>query len=269
MSKFVATGTYLDRILANTRREVEERKHVVPEESLRERYAGLPAPISLAQSLKRNGVQVIAEFKRASPSKGEIVPGASAAQIATEYLEGGAAAISVLTDGTFFQGSLTDLEEIATLAHRHNVPRPVLRKDFAIDPYQIHEARAHGADAILLIAAALNDVQIEELTSTARSLGLDILVEVHDEHELQRVLPLAPEIVGVNNRDLRTFEVTLETTEALAPKIPSGVVLVGESGIHSRADVDRLAKSGVHAVLVGESLMRKDDRVAALRELTS
>ena len=159
------------------------------------------------------------------------------------------------------------MHKVAALAHAQDIPRPVLRKDFVVDEYQIFEARAAGADAVLLIVAALSDDELKALARTAKNYGVDVLVEVHDEDELRRALRISPDIVGINNRDLRTFNVDLATTERLAPKIPEGVVIVGESGVNSAADVHRLQQAGVDAVLVGESLMRNPDRVVALREL--
>jgi indole-3-glycerol phosphate synthase len=263
-----ATGTYLDRILENTAGDVRRRIGAAPVESLHELVAAQREPVSLAAALTVTAeIAIIAEFKRASPSRGEIAPGVAAAEIAADYLRGGCAALSVLTDERFFQGSLADLREVAALAHEAAPARPLLRKDFIISPYQVLEARAHGADAILLIVAALQDAQLRELHDQALELGMGILVEVHDEGELERALAASPVIIGINNRDLRTFEVDLGVTERLAPRVPDGIAVVGESGIHSRADILRLAAAGVDAVLVGESLMRRQDRASAVREL--
>lgn len=268
MSSRIRTGTYLDRILENTEREVKARKRMIPEAEIkyvaRERRG---RTVSLVESLRADGVSVIAEVKRASPSKGAIAGDIVATDVAAEYLAGGCAAISVLTDEKFFGGSLDDLHQVANLAHADAQPRPVLRKDFVIDAYQIYEARAAGADAVLLIVAALTDAELASLSRTAMNYGVDTLVEVHDEEELRRALRINPSIVGINNRNLRTFEVDLATTERLAPKIPDGVIVVGESGVSSHADVERLAAAGCDAVLVGETLMRKPDRAAAIREL--
>ncbi|HEX2280251.1 MAG TPA: indole-3-glycerol phosphate synthase TrpC, partial [Thermomicrobiales bacterium] len=218
-------------------------------------------------ALGSSGIGVIAEIKRASPSKGVIAENIVAAEVARDYLNGGCAAISVLTDETFFGGSLDDLHQVAALAHAQPSPVPVLRKDFVIDEYQIYEARAAGADAVLLIVAALSDDELFRLQRTATNFGVDTLVEVHNEEELRRALRINPPVVGINNRDLRTFEVDLATTERLAPLIPDGVIVVGESGIRTRDDVERLAAAGVDAVLVGETLMRQVDRAAAIGEL--
>lgn len=267
MSSRTRTGTYLDRILENTQRELAERKRRISEADIRYIARERSRNVSFFDALKASGTNVIAEIKRASPSKGPIAPDMVATDVAADYLAGGCAAISVLTDEQFFGGSLDDLHQVSTLAHGDAQPRPVLRKDFVIDAYQIYEARAAGADAILLIVAALDDDELSSLARTARNYGIDALVEVHDEDELRRALRVGPEIIGINNRDLRSFKVDLGTTERLAPLVPEGVVIVGESGIQTRADVERLEAAGVDAVLVGESLMRQPDRQAALREL--
>ncbi len=212
-------------------------------------------------------MSVIAEFKRASPSKGLIAGNVDPGDIVPDYIHGGCAAISVLTDEKFFQGTLADLEMASAISGPGASRKPVLRKDFVISKYQIVEARAHGADAILLIVAALADEQLAELHEFAAHLGMDALVEVHDADELQRALAISPRVVGINNRDLRTFEVDLAATERIAPLVPDGIAIVGESGVGSREDVLRLGRAGVDAVLVGESLMRKADRAAAVREL--
>lgn len=267
MATPIQTGTYLDRILANTAEELAERRSTVPLRELELQARAVPPALDMAQALRTGRVEVIAEVKRTSPSKGEIAPGIGAAAVARDYLAGGAAAISVLTDEKFFRGSLDDLREVAELAHADAQPRPVMRKDFVIDAYQIVEARAAGADAVLLIVAGLADGQLAELHAAALDYGLSVLVEIHDEAELERALKIAPRLLGINNRDLRTFNVDLATTERLAPQISSEITIVGESGIASHADLERLGRSAVHAVLVGESLMRRSDRAAALREL--
>jgi indole-3-glycerol phosphate synthase len=267
MATPIQTGTYLDRILANTAKELADRKSTVPLSVLEGQARELPPALDLAQALRTGRVEVIAEIKRASPSKGEIAPGIVAVDVARDYLAGGAAAISVLTDERFFRGSLDDLRAVAKLAHADASPRPVLRKDFVIDTYQIVEARAAGADAVLLIVAGLSDGQLAELHAAALANGVSVLVEIHDEAELERALRITPRLLGINNRDLRTFNVDLATTERLAPQIPTEITIVGESGIANHADLARLGRAGVHAVLVGESLMRQADRAAALREL--
>jgi indole-3-glycerol phosphate synthase len=207
---------------------------------------------------------VIAEIKKASPSKGVLAPEFHPAAIARLYEEGGAAALSVLTDEKHFQGSLSDLE----LA-RGAASLPVLRKDFTIDAYHVHQAAAYGADAILLIAAILSERQMRDFRELADRYRMAALVEVHDEEELKPALASGARIIGVNNRNLHTFEVSLETSLRLADKIPSGVVKVAESGIHSSADVQRLRAAGYQAFLVGEHLMKSGDPVGALRALTA
>jgi indole-3-glycerol phosphate synthase len=205
---------------------------------------------------------IIAEIKKASPSKGVLSEKFDPAAIARLYAAGGAAALSVLTDREFFQGSLADLE-----AARDSISVPVLRKDFTIDEFHVVEAAAHGADVILLIAAVLEEADLRKFRELAASYQLAALVEVHDEEELDRALASGAEIIGVNNRNLHTFEVTLETSLRLAEKIPSGIVKVSESGIHSSSDIKRLR--GFNGFLVGEHLMKSPDPAAALRELQS
>ncbi len=264
---FVATGTVLDRILARTAADVAARKAAAPLEALKAGAAGRPAPVSLRQALSGPGVAVIAEIKRASPSRGTFPVAVDPPDVAAAYLDGGAAALSVLTDEPFFQGSLADLRAASTIAHDHPHPAPVLRKDFMLDRYQVHEAYAHGADAILLIVAALDDVTLADLRDEAAALGMDALVEVHDEAELERALAMGATLIGVNNRDLHTFEVDLATTERLAGRIPADVMLIAESGVFGRPDVERLGRAGAAAVLVGEGLIVQPDRAAAVRAL--
>ena len=215
-----------------------------------------------AGALANNAPAVIAEIKKASPSKGVLAEEFDPVRIATVYVQGGAAALSVLTDERFFQGSLDHLT-----AARAALPPPVLRKDFTLEPFHVFEAAAHGADAILLIAALLDDRQLRQLRELAESLGLAALVEIHDQHELVRAVASGARIIGVNNRDLRTFQVRLETSIELADLIPAGVIKVSESGIHSHADVARLQAAGYNAFLVGEHLMKSSDPANALREL--
>jgi indole-3-glycerol phosphate synthase len=220
-----------------------------------------------AGALRRdNGVALIAEVKKASPSAGVIVENFDAIQIAREHEAGGASALSVLTDEKFFQGRIEYLQQI-----RDAVKLPLLRKDFIINELQIYQSIARGADAILLIAAILDDVQLKGLRELAGQMRLAVLVEVHDEAELDRALASGAEIIGVNNRDLRDFSVSLATTEELAAKLKRGMcgkyMLVAESGIHTRADVERVAKAGANAILVGESLMRSGDIAGKVKEL--
>jgi indole-3-glycerol phosphate synthase len=261
------TSTYLDRILAQTARDLDQRRQRMPIHELEELAARQPAPSSLSAALRAPGVQVIAEMKRASPSRGLIAPDAQVAHVAQAYLEGGAAALSVLTDTPFFQGSLEDLRCAAQIAHAWHPPRPVLRKDFVLDPYQVVEARAAGADAVLLIVAACDAPTLLRLLKEVQTWEMEALVEVHDEAELTTALDAGAMIIGINNRDLRTFQVDLATTERLVARIPADRVIVAESGIHGPQDVKRLAQVGVDAVLVGESLMVAADRKAAVEAL--
>jgi indole-3-glycerol phosphate synthase len=257
----MAVRTILDEIMDWKRQEVARQKGARPLAAVREDLAGAPPPLDLLAALNGRGsgrVRLIAEIKRASPSKGLLCPGLDAAALAGEYEANGAAAISVLTDEHFFQGSLDDLRAV-----RRQVRLPLLRKDFIFDPYQVYEARAAGADAVLLIVAALDDGDLAALYRLVRELGMAALVEAHDAAELARALRLGPRLVGINNRDLRTFEVHLETTIRLRPLLPAGVTLVAESGVRTRADVDRLAAAGVDAVLVGEALVRAGHTGAA------
>ncbi len=264
---FVATGTVLDRILVRTATVGATRRAETPVENLRAGAAARPAPVSLQKALAGPRVAVIAEIKRASPSRGTFPLAVDPPEVAAAYLAGGAAALSVLTDEPFFRGSLADLRAAAAVAHGRPEAAPVLRKDFMLDPYQVHEAYAFGADAILLIVAALDDAALVALRDEAAALGMDALVEVHDEAELERALAIGATLVGVNNRDLRTFEVDLATTERLANRIPAGVILVAESGVFGHADVQRLGRAGAAAVLVGEGLIVQPDRAAAVRSL--
>jgi indole-3-glycerol phosphate synthase len=261
-------STTLDKILASTRATVAAAIAHVPLAEL-ERLAALHQPRGWARALRKkaaSGPAVIAEIKKASPSKGLIRAEFDAAWLARSYFAGGAAALSVLTDEPFFQGSLRNLELVSAA-----VPLPCLRKDFTVDEYQIVEARAHHGDAILLIAAALSDGELARFAQAAHNLSLDVLVEVHTADELDRVLDTLGETgadaLGVNNRDLRTFEVRLETSLELVDRIPTSVVRVTESGIATPEDLARLRGAGFDAFLIGESLMRQADPGAALKAL--
>lgn len=262
-----STGTILDRICARTLTDVAARKASVSTASLEQRAAKRPQPVDFASALRQSQLAVIAEIKRASPSRGRFPVDIDPAAVTTDYLAGGAAAISVLTDEPFFQGSLADLEVAARVAHAHARPAPVLRKDFILDEYQLLEALAFGADAILLIVAALEQHRLEHLYHTARALGLGVLVETHTAEEVQRALAAGAEVIGINNRDLRTFQVDLATTEQLAPMIPPDRLIVSESGIFTPGDVRRVASAGARAILVGESLILTPDRQAAIQAL--
>ncbi|MGI8486904.1 MAG: indole-3-glycerol phosphate synthase TrpC [Thermomicrobiales bacterium] len=261
------TGTYLDRILVQTAKDVETRKALISLEALREKARQQPAPVEFEGALKQIHVTVITEVKRASPSKGEFPVSVIPSEIASAYIAGGAAGISCLTDEPFFKGTLTDLEVVSGVGFAANPPIGVLRKDFMIDRFQIDEARAFGASCILLIVAALDDEVLVDLQSYAKGMGLSVLVEIHNEKEAERAVAANATLIGINNRDLHSFHVDLGTTERLAPQLPAGTTIVGESGIFSPEDVVRLAASGVHAVLVGESLILQDNRVAATKAL--
>jgi indole-3-glycerol phosphate synthase len=263
----VQTGTILDTIVARTMIDVERRKRSTPARALELVATSKQPAISLHDALAGPGVSVIAEIKRASPSRGVFPTIVDPSVVAAEYVAGGAAAISVLTDEPFFCGSLTDMEAASEIAHEAESAVPVLRKDFIVDPYQIVEARAHGADAILLIVAALDDEMLTTLLGAARELGMDALVEVHDEEEMRRATSAGTRIIGINNRDLRTFTVDLAVTERLAPLAAAEAVVVSESGVYGQEDVRRLAVAGAHAVLVGEGLITAPDRAAAVRAL--
>ena len=254
--------TILDKIIAWKRDEVVRHKHTRPFDAVRTEAALAPSPRDLTAVLHAPGVSLIAEVKRASPSKGLLRHDLDPVALAREYEANGAAAISVITDEHFFQGSLDYLQDV-----RQNVDLPVLRKDFVLDPYQVYEARAAGADAVLLIVAALSDGDLEALHRLVQQLGMAALVEVHNEIELEQALKIRPRIIGVNNRNLRTFEVDLDTTARLRSLIPADVILVAESGVHTRDDVARLAAIGADAMLVGEALVRSKDVGRKVQEL--
>ena len=256
----------LKKILARKAEEVAERKARLSGAALEDRIAAA-APVrgfvaALEDRIAAGEAAVIAEIKKASPSKGVLREDFRPAEIARSYEQGGAACLSVLTDVDFFQGADEYLQEA-----RAACGLPVLRKDFMIDPWQVREARAIGADCILLIVAALEDGQMRELAEGAAELGMDVLVEVHDMAELERALSLPCRMIGINNRDLRTFEVSLDTTLGLLADIPADRLVVTESGIHMPEDVARMRAAGVHAFLVGEAFMRADDPGARLAEL--
>jgi indole-3-glycerol phosphate synthase len=264
------SGTVLERILTSTRSEVERRKLAVPLERLEDRALGSRDRVDGSDSRERRfhgaltgpGMAVIAEFKRRSPSAGELRVDPDVDELVSAYRRGGASAVSVLTEGPHFDGSLEDLR-----AARAACELPLLRKDFILDAYQLHEARAAGADAVLLIVAALDQPTLIVLHAAARDLGLDVLVEVHDRPELHRALDLGADLIGINNRDLRDFSVDVQRTIGLLEEVPTGVAVVSESGIATARQLRDLEAQGVQAVLVGESLMRSPDPEAALREL--
>ena len=255
----------LTEICATKREEVAARKALASIEDLDRRAASASPPRGFRAALERktrDGFGLIAEIKKASPSKGLIRPDFRPAEHAVAYEQGGAACLSVLTDAPYFQG-----HEDYLMDARAACDLPVLRKDFTVDPWQVAEARAIGADAILIIVAALDDAEMAEIEAAALEREMDVLVEVHDEAEMERAARLRSRLLGVNNRDLRTFRTDLATTERLAPLAPEGALLVGESGINTHADCLRLAQAGVRCVLVGESLMRQDDVELATRRL--
>ena len=260
------TPNVLKKILAAKADEVAAARRARPLPELRREAEAMPPArgftAALAARVGAGQAAVIAESKRASPSKGTLRADFDPPAIARSYLAGGAACLSVLTDAPFFQGSLDDLRAVRAV-----VDLPLLRKDFLLDAYQIYEARAAGADCVLLIVAALDDARLRDFAALARELGLDVLVEVHDEAELDRAAALEPALLGVNNRNLHTFETTLDTTVRLARQAPAGCLLVAESGIHSRDDVALIRAGQVHAFLVGEAFMRAPDPGARLREL--
>ena len=254
-------GDYLERILPRVTSRLEERRAQRSLEALASMNATEARP-SFAEAIGAEGVSVIAEVKRASPSKGPIRPDLEVGPLVADYEAAGAQAVSVLTEEDFFLGSLDDLGQAAA-----STSLPLLRKDFIVDEYQLREAKVYGASAVLLIAALLDDESLGLLAATAEELGLDVLLEVHDAAEMKRALAVDKAVIGINNRDLRTFEVSLETTERLAGLVPAGRLLVSESGIRTRADVERVARAGVDAVLVGESLLRGENPGAAIRSL--
>jgi indole-3-glycerol phosphate synthase len=253
----------LDRIVAATREEVDRRRRALPLADIERRVAardGEDRPFS--EALARPGISVIAEHKRRSPSAGALREGSSVTDLVRAYERGGATAVSILTEREFFGGSLEDLREA-----RAATALPILRKDFVVDLYQVYESAAAGADAILLIVAALDPKDLATLHAEARGIDLDVLVEVHDEEELDAALEIDAEVIGINNRDLEDLTVDTERTFELLADVPAGKTLVSESGYNSREQIDELERVGVDAVLIGESLMRAQDPEAACREL--
>ena len=256
----------LTEIIAKKRERVSEAKKNVSPEDMR-RFASevrsKATPHALRNALRLDSINIIAEFKRRSPSKGVIRADADLVEMVQSYEAGGAAAISVLTEEDYFAGSLDDLRNV-----KAKVSLPVLRKDFVLDEYQVYESAAAGADAILLIVAALNEETLSHLRRLAEDeFGLDALVEVHTSDELKRAAACGARLIGVNNRDLRTFEVSLDTSLSLASQMPSGSVAISESGLHSSNDLQRLHQAGYHGFLIGETLMRADKPGEALRKL--
>jgi indole-3-glycerol phosphate synthase len=253
----------LERIVDKTRDEVRRRREEVPLATLEARLHAAREDRPFSEALVRPGVSIIAEHKRRSPSAGEIRAGATVTDVCQAYERGGAAALSILTEGPHFGGSLADLEEA-----RAATALPILRKDFIVDSYQVYESAVVGADAILLIVAALAPGDLAALFREARALDLDVLVEVHDESELATALEVVDaDVIGINNRDLTDFSVDVERTYELLSDVPAGKTVVSESGFHTREQLDELERVGVDAVLIGETLMRAPDPEAALRDL--
>lgn len=262
---FIATHTVLDRILDRKVEELAEARARASNAAMRRQAeCSAYAPRDMMAALQSENVSLIAEVKRASPSKGQLTRDFAPVMLAATYAINGAAAISVLTDDDFFQGRMAYLTAI-----RKAVPTPLLRKDFIIDPYQIYEGKAAGADAILLIVAALADLQLAELYALTNELGMTALVEVHNEWEMERALRLRAKLIGINNRDLKTFHVDLGTTARLAAMVDDEVVLVAESGIFSAADARAMGCLGADAILVGEALMKAPDTASLARALSS
>ena len=262
---FVTTDTVLDRILDRKVEELAAARARASDADVMRLAESSPFKVrDMISALNSARVSLIAEVKRASPSKGELTKDFAPVMTAAAYAHNGASAISVLTDEHFFRGSLAYLTAIRKAVHV-----PILRKDFIIDPYQVYEGRAAGADAILLIVAALSDAQLSELCVLTHQLGMSPLVEAHNEWEMERALRLDAKLIGINNRDLKTFHVDLATTARLANMVDDDFLLVAESGIFSAADVQKMGRLGAHAILVGEALMKAPDTVALVRELSS
>jgi indole-3-glycerol phosphate synthase len=264
----------LDRIVAYKRQELRLRQQSMPLSLLQSLISDRPTPLDFARALARPGISLIAEVKRASPSKGLLCSSFDPVYLATTYVANGAAAISILTDEHFFQGKLRYLVDIRQALGKRTVnganpqyQTPLLRKDFCFHPYQVYEARAHGADALLLIVAIQSDERLAELLDLTHELGMTALVEVHDEKELERALCLHPRVVGINNRDLGNFTVDLTTFGRMHSLLPDDIIAVAESGVHTADDVRFLAEMGADAVLVGEALVTAADVGAKVREL--
>jgi indole-3-glycerol phosphate synthase len=253
----------IEQLISVAREGVEERRERIPQVDLEGRLSARGEDRPFNEALVRPGLSLIAEFKRRSPSAGDISADAAVAEQVGAYERGGAAALSVLTDERHFGGSLEDLR-----AARAACDLPILRKDFIVDPYQLYEAAVNGADAVLLIVRALDDRELRSLHDGARGLDLDCLVEVHDAEELQRALELDADVIGINNRDLDEGTVDISTTYELLTDVPAGKTIVAESGISSRAELEELERVGVDAVLIGSALMNADDPEAKARELT-
>lgn len=266
----MSEGTILDRIVAQRRKDIAQAKLDVPFTALQQQARQAPAAIDFVQRLRWDApMALIAEIKRASPSKGDIAPGIDAAEQGWRYASAGASGISVLTEPTWFKGSLDDLLAVRRAVEPLGANRPaILRKEFVVDDYQVLEARAYGADAVLLIVACLTDSMLRGLKGCVEDMGMTAVVEVNNPGEMQRAVDAGAQFIGVNNRDLRDFSVDPNTTGRLAVLVPDGTMLAAFSGIQSRADVEQYAALGATAVLVGESLMRAEDAAAKVHELT-
>lgn len=257
--------TMLKNIIADKKKELEQKKKDIPLSLLKDRINNCDVVRDFSCALKANNFQLITEVKRASPSKGIFLPEYNPVKIAREYANGGAAAISVLTEKKYFGGSIEHLSAI-----KRELTLPLLRKDFIFDPYQVYESRAYGADALLLIAAVLSLEQLKELLLLSHSLELKCLVEVHNETEIELILPVDEiEIIGINNRDLSTFNVDIDTTRRLRPLIPPNKIVVSESGIRDSDDVEKLREWGVNAALIGEALLTTNNISSKMKELLS
>lgn len=254
---------FLDDIVALKRKELPNRQKAVPLSALEDTFKQQPTPLNLARALKGDGISLIAEVKRASPSKGDLNVNLDAVALAKTYAENGAKAISVLTEKHYFKGSGQDLEAV-----KKALPNvPVLRKDFILDPYQLYEARAWGADAVLLIVAILDNNVLRHLIAESQRLGMECLVEVHDKDELKRALKCDAKVIGINNRNLQTLVVDINVTQKLRPLVPPECLVVSESGVKGREDIEKLRAWGVDAVLIGESLVTAKDIPAKIKEL--
>jgi len=252
----------LDEIIAKKKEEVEQRKKILPLAQLKKRIAQQKSPLDFTFALKGEPMRLIAEVKQASPSRGVLCPNFNPTELATTYAQVGANAISVLTEVNYFKGSIDHLAAI-----REVIKLPLLRKDFIFDSYQVYESRAYGADALLLIVAILSQEQLKELLLLSHSLGLKCLVEVHNETDVERALLSEAEIIGINNRDLNTFTVDINTTGQLRPLIPRQKIVVAESGIKSRKDIEKLKGWSVNAVLIGEALVTANNILTKMEEL--
>jgi indole-3-glycerol phosphate synthase len=255
----------LDQIVENSRRELADRKKEMPLEKIRQMASRLSRPLDLFRALRGDSIRLIAEVKKASPSKGLICRDFDPLKIAASYAENGAAAISVLTESKYFQGSLEYLSRIRTVLGASRPP--LLRKDFIFDPYQVYESRAYGADALLLIVAILNEAELAALLDLSHKLDLCCLVEVHDENEAEKAVRSGAKIIGINNRDLQTFRVDIDVTRRLRPLVPADRIVVSESGIKDRSDMQKLSAWKVNAALVGETLVASNDIAAKMKEL--